>query len=427
MKFSIITAAAIIVLTLYLGWRDEGRIAAARDRNARLTAEARRSGIHIDPEHRGRIAKRQRENRSVDVQALADVLIAFYTKDEAARTREDRADLIEMFESLDPADFRELFAKLLVAMPADEKSRAEPLVLAISQFSTLFPQATLEFLADFPEVLETGNPGKRDAINIAMWSWGAENPVAALAWYRENKDKSPDFNHDGSPGFLLSGIARTDPRMAFQLMGEPGFNAEKNAESIVRWATPENRQAALTAMREYVAGLADPQARNEISQESLKSLSESVSQLDFETAATWLDAAKLTAAEMEIFTENQIGEYFQPADTGRWIEWIAKALHAGETKAKITRLVSQWAENDYRATAEWLSATPEGPTKTAAVQAYSAAVAKYDPETAAQWAMTLPSGELRDGALGKIYQLWPKDDPAAKEAAEAFKIEHRIK
>ena len=54
-------------------------------------------------------------------------------------------------------------------------------------------------------------------------------------------------------------------------------------------------------------------------------------------------------------------------------------------------------------------------------------MARYEPATAAQWALTLPAGQERDATLRTIYQNWPGSDPAAREAAAAFAQTHGLK
>ena len=58
----------------------------------------------------------------------------------------------------------------------------------------------------------------------------------------------------------------------------------------------------------------------------------------------------------------------------------------------VREFVGEWTQQDYLAAGKWLSAAAEGPAKTAAVEAYAEAVAEYEPQVAAQWALTLPAG-----------------------------------
>jgi hypothetical protein len=75
-----------------------------------------------------------------------------------------------------------------------------------------------------------------------------------------------------------------------------------------------------------------------------------------------------------------------------------------------------WTRNDYQSAGQWLTTAPDGLVKNAAIRSYAETVSPYDPETAAQWALTLPPGNERERTLRRIHQNWPADDSAAKEA-----------
>lgn len=100
---------------------------------------------------------------------------------------------------------------------------------------------------------------------------------------------------------------------------------------------------------------------------------------------------------------------------------------ADQIERSVSTLIGTWTRKDYQAAGQWLAATPDGPTKTIAIRSYAVTVAGTEPETAAQWAMTLPPGKDRDSTLKQIYENWPKSDPAAAAAAEAFAKLHDIK
>jgi hypothetical protein len=89
----------------------------------------------------------------------------------------------------------------------------------------------------------------------------------------------------------------------------------------------------------------------------------------------------------------------------------------------IRVLIQRWTTEDYQAAGKWLATTPESPAKNTAVSSYAQTIANYEPQTAAQWALTLPPGENRDNTLKRIYSYWPKDDPGG---AAAFAKKHSI-
>ena len=88
-------------------------------------------------------------------------------------------------------------------------------------------------------------------------------------------------------------------------------------------------------------------------------------------------------------------------------------------------MVNNWTRNDYQA-AGIGEPGAGGPTKQTAVRSYAETIARCDPETAAQWALTLPAGKNREETLQHIHRNLPKDDDASKAAAEAFAKKHGI-
>ena len=92
-------------------------------------------------------------------------------------------------------------------------------------------------------------------------------------------------------------------------------------------------------------------------------------------------------------------------------------------RQKTGELVKTWTRQDYKAAGEWINSTGDGPARQAAVSAYAVTVAPYEPESAAQWAETLPAGKDRDEALEAIHSEWQKKDTAA---AQEFARKHGI-
>jgi hypothetical protein len=132
--------------------------------------------------------------------------------------------------------------------------------------------------------------------------------------------------------------------------------------------------------------------------------------------------AKFTPQEKEQFAGG-LTYFTTKQDTGRWVEWMAGNLSANDLPDPVREIVGEWTQQDYVAAGKWLSTAADGPAKTAAVESYAEAVAEYEPQIAAQWAMTLPPGPGRDSTLRTVYQNWPASDP---EGAAAFAREHGL-
>jgi hypothetical protein len=103
-------------------------------------------------------------------------------------------------------------------------------------------------------------------------------------------------------------------------------------------------------------------------------------------------------------------------ESGKWIEWMGAKLPVEKSNDGIRNIMHNWTEKDYQAAGKWLASTPNGPTKYLSVRTYAETLAPFEPDSAAQWAMTLPPGKDREETLANIYEKWPTDDEAAKKA-----------
>ena len=223
----------------------------------------------------------------------------------------------------------------------------------------------------------------------------------------------------------LTEMAQWDPYQALQLIRESKTAARSSLLKAFSQAgqTADERTEILEAMRS-VAQLEDDLARQSILQrEVMIGLARSHSDESFQAIQTWMEAAALTREEKEQFAAGLLYENVKE-DPARWMEWLAENVSPRKIAGVIGDLMGQWTQQDYLAAGNWLAQQPDGLTRSAAVRSYAVTVAPYEPETAAQWAQTLPLGKERDSTLEKIHSSWPLHDAAG---AAAFAIAHGIK
>ena len=255
---------------------------------------------------------------------------------------------------------------------------------------------------------------------------GELDPAAALAWIQENGGKYPKIVTEDSKYNFIGGAARKDPAFAFGLLDVMEFEDQENAMHRILESghdDPGQRDLVLGALRGYLTGIEDEAEREETGAKALEIYARSVDGGDMDSLTGWMEASKFTDLEKEQFAGG-LTYFATKEDTGRWIEWLAGQNLEGEAVAGPVRdLVSEWTQQDYLSAGNWLSAFPDGPAKSAAVEAYAEAVAEYEPHVAGQWAMTLPPGRAREAALNRVYQNWPETD---REGAAAFAREHGL-
>jgi hypothetical protein len=433
-KISIAASILILLLAALFGFHAHQQLVTVRKTHARLVASANQLGISIVPSRPDalvRITKREREDKQADAKAAAVEFIAFAREMEANREKgvsTDEARLKRQMEimdrmlTLDSAQLKILITEVRAAKDLKDSTRQGLLNRSLKLLAQDSPQAALALLTE-PSDLFKGSGSLNISPSLAQWA--TDDPLAALEWVRNNSAKFPDLITESAKRGLISGTAIQDPKLAFKLIDELGLeNPSFVVTGIVRAATtPEQRTATLAALREHLANLKDEKARKDLSRSAVYEFAQNIGNEGFEAGSQWITAAGFTPAELESFAGGLYSS-IKNGENGRWIEWIGENLPPRKAADKIESMVRGWTQTDFQAAGNWINSVPDGPTKNTAIRSYALTVSGYEPETAAQWALTLPPGKDRDSTLNRIYQNWPKDDPAAKEA---FKQQHGIK
>jgi hypothetical protein len=95
------------------------------------------------------------------------------------------------------------------------------------------------------------------------------------------------------------------------------------------------------------------------------------------------------------------------------LEW-AGTLPDGQSKeAAFGGIAREWAGRDVQAAAGWLDTLPAGAAKNAAVASFATRAAPRDPEGATVWAATLPQGSQRSSVLAQTVGIWQRLNPEA--------------
>jgi hypothetical protein len=434
MQLSLSVSLLILIVAASLGWRDHQRLASSRERHAKLVAEAVPLGITLDPTDPSRsirVAHAPAARATRSKLTTAECIAYIKEMKEAEKQRGDQPDeamqlrrieFMERLAALNVDELKALLAALQAAPDLDNESRQDLVFFTLKTLTNDHPKTALSVLLESPDLLQS-KLHTEILLPSALARVANDDPMWGLEWIRDLGGNHPNLVNDDAKRNLFFGTAIRNPKLAFQLIDEFGFT-ESNGEVsvIVRAArTPEERTATLAALRDRLATLDSKRADNEREQ-AMQSFAHTCAKDDFESAISWIASAHLSPKEFNDFAWS-LPNVVKSAETGRWIEWMGQTL---PDKA-IDDMMSRWTENDYQAAGSWLTQAADSPAKQTAAASYAETVAPYEPETAEQWAMTLPVGKKRDATLKSIYRKWPKNDPAAKQAEEAFADQHGIK
>ena len=429
MKASLLLAAIILLAAALLGWRGSGRLSAARENHARLVREAEALGISSAPgagkdgPAMGTKTRRSTPgDKAAETKAFAARLVAFAREMKELEAKGEAPDaevqkrifaLLDEMLKLDSSQLEMLVGELRVAPDLDDDMRRGIVGLAIMMLANDHPREALALFTESADLVGKQGQGMH-VVASALSKWARDEPMAALEWIRENKEKHPDLVNEDTKRSVVEGAARVDPRLAFQLVGEIGLKEIRNAADRIAGTaeTPAARTAVIGAMREHLEGVTDPEARRQFLQGTLGKFGGMMMNEGFEASAEWLGKASLGEEERAAFVDG-LSSWDGSEDTGRWIGWMEGKVPEDQFKRKTDELIRGWARSDYKAAGEWIGASEDGPTRQIAVRGYALAVAPYEPAAAAQWAETLPQGKDREEALKAIHSEWKKKDGTA--------------
>ncbi|RYD42340.1 MAG: hypothetical protein EOP85_11360 [Verrucomicrobiaceae bacterium] len=436
MKFSIALSAIILAIGAVLGWQDHRRLEEVRKGHARLVAEASEAGIMTDgsgKEDGVRVTKREREDKEADARKTAADFIAFAKEMEEIEKKGGQQDeavqkrimsFMDRMMALDASQLKILVQEMREAEDLEDETRRGLIGFSIMTLANDHPQTAITLLmessTDEDGVTHIDGVGKH-ALSTALSKWAGDDPMAALEWLKKASPQQSALLDDNAKEGMICGVAANDPKLAFKLISEMGFTDGVDAVgSIVDAArTPEQRTATLAALRDHLASLPAGGERDRVSEKALRLLIHNAARDGFESGTRWIESAGFTTKELADLGDSGALYGINRSDTGKWVEWLGKNTPE-EGEKGISRLITDWTRNDYQAAGKWLAGAPEGRTKELSIRSYAETVSRYEPESAVQWADTLPPGKGKDTTLKRIYRNWPKNDDASRAAAEAF-------
>ena len=429
MKASFTIAALILVVGAFFGWQEEQKLAVIRGKFITLAAEAASLGIPTGTADNPSITSTRSERdlhgdsaSATEARAYAAELIAFAVEMKAAQeTGQPLPEEIEKgifihlgrLAALDTNQLRILIDEVKRSPALDEDIRRGIIGFSINMLADDHPETALAMAIEAKEIFG-GEDRANHLVAGALTKWAARDPVAALDWLRQNAGNHPGIDSDDAKCGIIKGAATQDPRLALRLIDEFDITDIDRAARAITEATrsSEQRSALLDALRAQTKS--ESGADKELIRATLASLGSHMTRDGFESSAGWLEQNKLSDEEATAFAAG-LGH---SDDTARWIDWMADKLPSRQFDDQVRGMVTQWASADYAAAGTWLGEVT-GPARIPAVAAYAATIAPYEPAAAANWALTLPTGEDRSSLLQQIRDHWKsQDEPAATRFAE---------
>ena len=432
MKASFSLAILILIVGSVFCWQGTQRLASAREFH-----ENRASEIPVDAEADRYVltrTSRQRLKPEVRAKFVLERYLALIRDDQklhqgggtpeiAAAIEERHLELIDQIGCLNADEL-----KILITESRSMKSiYGAPLYQSfISYTARKNPALALGFVSEEANLGPGSLMADRHFIERAIVVWAKDDPTAALAWVSKHKDKFPINAIEEVNSELLRAAASRDPHAAFRLLGEMG-EVEEGIDNIIHSCrTPEQLNAAMLGLPEYLKTIADEKKKVLLQDQVMKQLAYNAAGIGFESGKAWIESANLseTASQGFIWQIGANSRNFKDEDVIKWADWVSHHSTTTENDKGMRQFISGWTNNDYRAAGAWITAAADGPVKNSSIRGYAETVSQYEPETAVQWAETLPKGTERDATLKTILKNWAKKD---SEAAATFAQKYGIK
>jgi hypothetical protein len=380
--FSLSLCAILLVVGSSIVWHDYRATALAKARHAKLVTAAGLAGIPADEDATGasfRSSKRERTSTEVDLKLLLTDMELVLKKPRRDLTPEELKELknyLDRCGRLSPQQMEAFLTSIRALPDLSAEDRSRMVAMTLQAFSETQPAHAINLAWLARDILSPGsfNSILTNALNI----WAMDDLPGAVEWAKANPDKL----YDGVRLRLIAQTAEQNLAQGLKLITElqlkdPGVTFS----GLLAMGKPKDRPAILASLRQHLAQIPDETSRESANKKLFSGTAEMVTRLSSEARRKWLDSIQLTTPELEIFSTKVAGTE-SIKDPSQWIDWIGSKLPPEKSAAPIQTMVKNWTQADYQAAGKWLAATPDGPTKNAAIRAYAETVAKADPEVA---------------------------------------------
>jgi hypothetical protein len=427
MKRSLVATLIVIIIGYLIGSRNRHEITELHAQLGKLTSQASALGLPIKSSPA--LLPHQRPKRPDENKLSTADIISFATKAHALEKADGNQEQYEALRlpyffrltELSPTELKALIIELRASAELDPEIRKRAISDVIGMLVQEHPRDSITMFTEFPEFHQ-----QYPSMLPSTLSYLAKlDPLGAVEWLEANQAKFPGLASPDTKVWLLSSAAAYNPALSLQLLQRLplDFPNDVIGEAIRSVQSPSDRDLTLAAFRKFLASTPDPEQRSIFQQIGFRSFLTNASRDGFEAASQWIETAGFSSGEIETMVKFGFSDGVESDDMGKWISWLNDKLPPEKSSTPIGDTVSTWTRNDFKAVDQWLTLVPEGSLKNIAVRSYAETLAPHEPETAAQWAITLPPGEARDQTLREIHQSWLKADPAA---ASAFAKTHGI-
>lgn len=432
MKPYLILAAIIGIAMAILAWLQEDHVRTLEVEHERLLRRAASLGLSVEglqaTKSEGSLAATGDGAGAVDsghratarefareLIAVAKLMKEWEKKGEPApmEAQQQAMFAFQRLLELDPAVIPHLVDEIRNSDELGEEEKSQVVMISYMATAQNAPEAALNLFVNSTDLIDKAANAK-DLVKMSLASWAGKDPEAALSWLERNESALPGEIASESRRNTIAAVFSKDLAMGLRLARElDKEDLDEMSSQLGNFIPKPAEQLELLRLLRKDAGTPSDGILRE---GTIRGLAHSLATRSFEEARDFLEEGDMSESEQTLLAERIGAETRSMKDPGAWLPWVQE--HSPEEKAgdSVKSIVHHWTTTDFRAAAAWIGEQPTGTLRNTATHEFARTVAGHEPESAAEWALTLPPSEERIALLRHIHRNWQGRDEA--EAAE---------
>ncbi|OYV07487.1 MAG: hypothetical protein CFE26_00700 [Verrucomicrobiales bacterium VVV1] len=397
MKFLRVIFLLILVALIWSGARKKSAVAQLRTAHETLVARATAIGLPEKESDDARASTRlssRGPSQKWSPEHLKDELVAAYlrlksiddSKDPETRMKVEAEvrEWIGRLIDLSPKELKRMIADLKSDPSLD--SKGVPDLVGISLYLAAARQG------ETAAQLALENRELVGSVSRVVGNWAQQDPSNAFAWLEKNREALGKDYEDALQQAIRQSASR-DPGLALANLSRIGTEGKRttSANALARSLTDDGARASLVA--ELRVSTLDSTDRNNV----LTGLGNGLMEHSPTGPGAWMK--ELSADEAVTVAEGLSRNMNASPRPDAWLEWMEKSLPPERLADTARPMLTKWINDDYQAAGEWINRQPAGGLRNDAAANYARMMAKRFPDTARDWAATLPEGPEKQRLL----------------------------
>lgn len=261
---------------------------------------------------------------------------------------------------------------------------------------------------------------REGGIDEALKTWAAQDPKAALQWFKDNPGTASTAAMDQRYAAAIAGYAVADPAGALDAVN--ALNDDNLHDRLMKSAATKALADALADQGGFAQASAffSQLPAGSTRDDAFAQLATRWTQIAPQDAATWIQSLS-GDPQLKSTIGAQVAQAWAENDPAAAATWAAKMDAQAEPPGPdnptpagqlLATAIRSWTTYDLDNVGSFLNLLPASPAKDPAVAIYALRASQEDPASAFQWVNSISDDQMRLGLTVGVGLEWMQQDPA---------------